>query len=454
MTKLKAFGGFDSWSRPAPADRAFYSQNLDKYLDEIAQKIPDQILRNLFINTFSNTLDTTAYYEEVDGEPLSYIITGDIEAMWLRDSTAQIWHYLPLMKRAPEIRSLIVGLIRRQTQCILKDPYANAFYDEDRLGIHATDLTEMKPGLHERKWELDSLCYHLRLSFAYWDLTKDRTPFNQLWEESLRLILETMRVQQRTSEHGPYFFDRATENPFDTLLNKGYGPSYFPTGMIASSFRPSDDACEMPFNIPANFFARRVLSEIQRVLIELDLTEFNEKIDSLISDISQGLDNFATVDHKSFGIIYAYEVDGLGNSLLMDDANAPSMLALPYFDAIDPDDLIYQATRSFVLSPQNPYFYQGTTGSGIGSPHTGKNQIWPISLIFQILTSKSEIEISESLFSLITSSANSGLLYESFDANDSSQHTRPWFAWCNSLFGGLIHHLLTVRPDLIAQWRS
>jgi len=451
---LKEFGGFDSWSRPAPVDRAFYSRNLDQYLDEIAPKIPDQNLRNLFINTFSNTLDTTSYYTEADNEPLSYIITGDIEAMWLRDSTAQIWHYLPLMKHAPEIRSLVAGLIRRQTQCILKDPYANAFYDENKLGMHAIDLTEMKPGVHERKWELDSFCYHLRLCVAYWNLTADRTPFNQVWKESLGLILQTMRVQQRISEHGPYFFDRATENPIDTLSNGGYGPSYVPTGMIASSFRPSDDACELPFNIPANLFARKVLNEIQRVLIELNLDDFGEQIDCLVSDISEGLAGFATVDHESFGTIYAYEVDGLGNSVLMDDANAPSLLSLPYFNAVDPSSLVYQATRSFVLSSGNPYFYRGILGSGIGSPHTGKKRIWPTSLIFQALTSQDEAEIRDCLLLLIKSSAGTGLLHESFDVDNPNEYSRSWFAWCNSLFGVLIHHLLTERPSLIAQWRS
>lgn len=449
MTESKEFGGFESWSRPAPADRAFYSRNLDQYLDKIAQKIPDKNLRNLFFNTFSNTLDTTAYYEEVDDEPMSYIITGDIEAMWLRDSTAQIWHYLPLMKRAPEIRNLIVGLIRRQTQCILKDPYANAFYSEDRLGIHAGDLTKMKPGVHERKWELDSLCYHLRLSIAYWDLTEDRTPFNQLWRESLGLVLHTMRVQQRKSDHGPYFFDRVTENPIDTLANEGNGPAYAPTGMIASAFRPSDDACALPFNIPANLFARKVLSDIKRVLIELDFDEFDEQIGCLVSDISKGLAGFATVDHITFGTIFAYEVDGLGNSVLMDDANAPSLLSLPHLDAVGPSNLVYQATRSFILSPQNPYFYQGTAGSGIGSAHTGKGQIWPISLIFQALTSESDEEIRQCLLLLIKSSAGSGLLHESFDADNPNKFSRPWFAWCNSLFGELVKTLSFHRLEII-----
>ncbi|MDP1719425.1 MAG: glycoside hydrolase family 125 protein [Candidatus Nanopelagicaceae bacterium] len=454
MIDLKEFGGFDSWNRPAPTDRAFYSQNLDQYLEEVAPKIQDQNLRKLFINTFSNTLDTTAYYEEVDSEPLTYIITGDIEAMWLRDSTSQIWHYLPIMKRAPEIRQLIAGLIRRQVQCIVKDPYANAFYNEDKRGIHSVDLTEMSPGVHERKWELDSLCYHLRLCVAYWNLTKDGIPFNQLWKESLGLILQTMRIQQRKSDHGPYFFDRVTDNPIDTLSNEGCGPAYAPTGMIASAFRPSDDACELPFNIPANLFALEVLSEIQRVLIELDLDDFDEQIDCLVSDISKGLAEFATVDHSTFGTIFAYEVDGLGNSILMDDANAPSLLSLPHLEAVDRNNSIYQATRSFVLSPGNPFFYQGATGSGIGSPHTGENQIWPISLIFQALTSQNETEIRDCLLLLIKSSADSGLLHESFDADDPSEYSRPWFAWCNSLFGVLINQLLAERPNLIAQWRS
>ena len=454
MIDLKEFQGFNSWSRPAPSDRAFYSQHLDQYLEEVAPKIPDQNLRNLFINAFSNTLDTTAYYEEVDNEPVSYIITGDIEAMWLRDSTAQIWHYLPLLKRAPEIQRLIAGLIRRQAQCILKDPYANAFYDKNKSGIHAGDLTEMKPGIHERKWELDSLCFHLRLTIAYWDLTHDKIVFDQTWRESLSLILQTVVVQQRKSDHGPYFFDRVTENSIDTLSNKGHGPLYAPTGMIASSFRPSDDACQLPFNIPANLFARKVLSDIQRVLIELDMDDFDELIDCLVLDISKGLAGFATVDHDTFGTIYAYEVDGLGHSVLMDDANVPNLLSLPHLEAADQNNSIYRTTRSFVLSSKNPYFYRGISGSGIGSTHTGNNQIWPISLIIQALTSESDEEIRECLRLLITSSAGTGLLHESFDADDPRKYSRPWFAWCNSIFGVLIHQLLAERPSLISQWRS
>ena len=454
MIELKEFKGFNSWSRPAPPDRAFYSQNLDHYLEEVAQKIPDQRLRNLFINAFSLTLDTTAYYQEIDNQPLSYIITGDIAAMWLRDSTAQIWHYLPLMKRAPEIQRLIAGLINRQAQCILKDPYANAFYDRETLGIHALDLTAMKPGVHERKWELDSLCYHLRLSIAYWDLTHDKKTYDQSWRDSFTLILETMIVQQRKTNHGPYLFDRVTENPNDTLSNQGRGPSYAPTGMIASSFRPSDDACELPFNIPANLFARKVLRDIQRVLIEIELDDFDEEIDGLVLDISKGLAEFATVDHPPFGTIFAYEVDGLGKSILIDDANAPSLLSLPHLEVMDHDYSVYQRTRSFILSSANPYFYRGISGSGVGSPHTGVNQIWPISLIIQALTSQSDEEIRECLLLLITSTAGTGLLHESFDADDPSKYSRAWFAWCNSIFGVLIQQLLAERPTLITQWRN
>lgn len=449
MIELRRFSGFDSWRRPIPSERAFYSPNLDRYLEITSERIPNQNLRELFNNTFANTLDTTAYFEEIDGQPQTYIITGDIEAMWLRDSTAQIWHYLPLMKDAPEIRGLIAGLIRKQTQCIRKDTYANAFYNDEKVGIHGNDLTVMELGVHERKWELDSLCYHLRLSISYWNLTHDRYPFGQMWLDSVGIILRTMQVQQRKFDHGPYFFDRITENPTDTLSNNGRGAAYAPTGMIASAFRPSDDACQLPFNIPANLFALNVLKELGKVVAELGLDDFEGTIATLVADISNGIEMFGKVDHEIFGTIFAYEVDGLGNSVLLDDANAPSLLSLPCLDAIALGDSIYQSTRSFVLSPANSFFFQGIAGKGVGSAHTGRNQIWPISLIFQALTSQNEEEIGECLLLLIESSAKTGLLHESFEADNPNVYSRPWFAWANSLFGGLMIELLEKHNELI-----
>ncbi len=99
------------------------------------------------------------------GGPDTYVITGDIDAMWLRDSSAQVWPYLPLTKEDESLRQLIAGVINRQTRCVLLDPYANAFYkDETKISDWKSDLTDMKPGVHERKWEIDSLCYTIRLA--------------------------------------------------------------------------------------------------------------------------------------------------------------------------------------------------------------------------------------------------------------------------------------------------
>jgi meiotically up-regulated gene 157 (Mug157) protein len=369
--------------------------------------------------------------------------------MWLRDSTAQVWHYLPLAKTSAEIDRLLVGLIGNQARCILMDPYANAFYDEEKLGVHATDMTQMSPGVHERKWELDSLIYPIALATTYWKITQNSQPFDGQWCDSISLILTTLKVQQRVHGHGPYFFDRVTSNPIDTLSNQGHGPSYKPTGMVASSFRASDDSCTYPFNIPENLFALKTLKDLLELFKDLKLSQFNAPINELIGNISSGIEKYAHIDHPVFGKIYAFEVDGLGNTVSMDDANVPSLLSLPYLGVIAVDDEIYRATRAFILSKANPYYFSGSLGSGIGSPHTGNNAIWPISLIIQASASTNDEEILSCLRLLIKSSAGTGLLHESFNADNASDYTRAWFAWCNSLFGGLILHLVQERPELL-----
>jgi len=449
LNKLKTFDGFEKWVRPTPENRAFYSSQLDDYLGEISQKISNVEIRQLFINTFANTLDTTAYNYLRNGKHHTYIITGDIEAMWLRDSTAQVWHYLPLAKTSAEIDRLLVGLIGNQARCILMDPYTNAFYDEEKLGVHATDMTQMSPGVHERKWELDSLIYPIALATTYWKITQNSQPFDGQWCDSISLILATLKVQQRVHGHGPYFFDRVTSNPIDTLSNQGHGSSYKQTGMVASSFRASDDSCTYPFNIPENLFALKTLKDLLELLSDLKLSQFVAPINELIGNISSGIEKYAHIDHPVFGKIYAFEVDGLGNTVSMDDANVPSLLSLPYLGVIAVDDEIYRATRAFILSKANPYYFSGSLGSGIGSPHTGNNSIWPISLIIQASTSTNEEEILSCLRVLIKSSAGTGLLHESFNADNASDYTRAWFAWCNSLFGGLIVQLVQERPGLL-----
>ena len=243
---------------------------MERTIETIKARIGNKELAWMFENCFPNTLDTTVDFEVVDGRPDTYVITGDIDAMWLRDSTAQVWPYLPLMKNDSNLQQLIAGVINRQTRCILKDPYANAFYkDENKVSHWKSDRTEMKPGVHERKWEIDSLCYPIRLAYHYWKATNDRAPLDAAWREAILQTLQTFREQQRKTGQGPYRFQRRTEVQTDTLAGGGYGRPVKPVGLICSMFRPSDDATVFPFLVPSNFFAVVSLRQAAELLTQI-----------------------------------------------------------------------------------------------------------------------------------------------------------------------------------------
>ncbi len=255
--------------RPPPAERHFTSEAVEDTLRRVSGDISDPELAWLFQNCFPNTLDTTVEFGTLDGKPDTFVITGDIEAMWLRDSTAQVWPYLPLTSEDPALQELIRGVIHRQTRCILIDPYANAFNKEPGESPWADDLTEMKPELHERKWEIDSLCYPIRLAYSYWKTTGDISPFDEGWREAMALVLSTFREQQRKEGHGPYKFQRVTGWQTDTVAGAGYGNPIRPVGLIVSIFRPSDDATTFPFLVPSNHFAVVSLNQLAEMTREI-----------------------------------------------------------------------------------------------------------------------------------------------------------------------------------------
>ncbi len=235
--------------------RKFKSPAVEKTIQEIQSSIGNKELAWIFGNCFPNTLDTTVDFQIVDGKPDTYVITGDIDAMWQRDSSAQVYPYLPLMKDDPHLQQMIAGVIYRQTRNILLDPYANAFYkDPNKISPWKTDYTDMKPGVHERKWEIDSVCYPIRLAHGYWVNSGDTTPFDDNWRQAVLLIVKTLREQQRKNGKGPYHFQRRTETQSDTLAGGGFGNPAKPVGLIFSMFRPSDDATVFPFfNSSSNF---------------------------------------------------------------------------------------------------------------------------------------------------------------------------------------------------------
>ncbi len=436
--------------RPAPGERRFTSPAVERTIERVKDELVDAELALLFENCFPNTLDTTVDVGEVDGKPDTFVITGDIEAMWLRDSSAQVWPYLALMAKDPELRRLIEGVIRRQTRCILVDPYANAFNKGPGESPWKDDLTDMKPELHERKWEVDSLCYPIRLAHRYWRLTGDPSPFDEAWREAMRLVVRTFREQQRKDGPGPYRFQRVTAWQTDTVAGGGYGNPIRPVGLIVSIFRPSDDAATFPFLVPSNHFAVVSLRRLAEMAEPTGLGgDFAAECRSLAAEVASALRRHAVVTHPVLGEVWAYEVDGFGNRHHMDDANVPSLLSLPYLGACAEDDPLYLRTRSFVLSEHNPYFFRGTVGAGVGGPHAGMDRIWHLGLLVQALTSTSDREIAGVLDTLKRTHAGTGFMHESFHKDDPSDFTRPWFAWANTLFGELILTLLDERPHLL-----
>ena len=437
--------------RPLPQDRKFSSEAVETYITSICRRIGDPQLADLFANCFPNTLDTTIQPGTFEGHPDTVVLTGDIAAMWLRDSSAQVWPYLPLASKDRSLRDLLEGVIRRQVRCLLIDPYANCFMADlsaPPLEGSRMDKTEMKQGVGERKYELDSLCYPIRLAHGYWKNTGHTGLFDSEWKLAMETILETMRIQQRKDGPGPYRFQRYALNPTDTLVN-GIGNPVNPIGLIASAFRPSDDACIFPFFVPANLFAVRSLRQLSAMANDvLHDSKMANQAAALAEEINAALWKHAIVSTAG-GAIWAYEIDGFGGHVLMDDANAPSLLSLPYLDS-SPDAETYARTRAFVWSQSNPWFFQGSAGEGIGGPHVGRDSIWPMSQIMYALTSNSSAEIMGAIQTVKTCAASTGFIHESYNRNDSSLFTRAWFAWANTLFGELIGTTVERYPRLLA----
>ncbi|HUH19818.1 glycoside hydrolase family 125 protein [Albibacterium sp.] len=432
--------------------RHFRSRAVDAVIQTFYSEVKNPELAWLFENCFPNTLDTTVYYSEKNNKPDTYVITGDIDAMWLRDSSAQVWPYLQFVDEDMPLKNLIKGVINHQTKCILKDPYANAFYDDEtKVGEWKTDKTKMLPGVHERKWEIDSLCYPIRLAYNYYKKTNDKAPFDENWKKAIQTTLKVFRDQQRKTNLGPYKFQRETTQPTDTLPMAGFGFPVNPVGLICSAFRPSDDATIFPFLIPSNFFAVVSLKQAAELIKTLyNDTALESELLALAKEVEVAIQKHAIFNHPEYGKIYAFEIDGFGSSYLMDDANVPSLLSLPYLDAISVDDEIYKNTRKFVLSQNNPYFFKGSAGEGVGGPHIGQDMIWPMSITMRALTSKDDEEIRWCIETLKNTHGGTGFMHESFHKDDPTNFTRKWFAWSNTLFGELLWKTYHEKPKLLS----
>lgn len=433
---------YSKTNRPAKSERQFQSNAVENEIVRVKKLLKNPKLAWMFENCFPNTLDTTVRYRKTNGKDDTIVYTGDIHAMWLRDSGAQVWPYVQYANSDPQLKAMLSGVIHRQFKCINIDPYANAFldpYDPNPDHQWQTDITDMKPELHERKWEIDSLCYPLRLAYQYWKVTGDSSVFDEEWLKAIENILKTFKEQQRKEGVGPYKFQRKTERQLDTMNNNGMGNPVNPVGLIASAFRPSDDATTYLFLVPSNFFAVTSLRKAAEILeIVNNKTALAKECKDLAREVEIALKAYAINQHPLFGPIYAFEVDGFGNQYLMDDSNAPSLLSMAYLGDVDVNDPVYQNTRRFVWSSSNPYFFKGKDGEGIGGPHIGYDMAWPMSIMMKAFTSQNDEEIKDCITMLINTDAETGFMHESFDVNDATRYTRSWFAWQNSLFGELI----------------
>lgn len=398
-------------------------------VNELAKEKPEWL--EIFNRSFLDTLQNTVKIQE-DGT--TFVLTGDIPAMWLRDSTAQIRPYLFLANESDEIKAVIKGLIERHFRMIALDPYANAFNEEENNAGHQTDDTDMHPIIWERKYEIDSLAYALQLSYLYYKNTNDTTHFNETFKQGVQRILEVWETEQR-HEHSPYRFERDTWRKEDTLINGGKGPETGYTGMTWSGFRPSDDACQYSYLVPSNMFAVVVLKYLEEIYTDIlaDTVQY-ERTKKLRQEIEKGIADFAIVKNAAGEEVYAYEVDGLGNDVIMDDGNVPNLLSAPYLGFCSSGNPLYQNTRKTVLSAENPYFYSGKEASGIGSSHTPVDYIWHMSLAMEGLTSSDKEEKRRILDTMVKTDGGKKAMHEGFHKDDSTQYTREWFSWPNMLF--------------------
>lgn len=419
----------------------FSPSHADRLTARIAEQLGDEvaaIFRRCYLDTLEKTIELLP-----DGS--AFVVTGDIPAMWLRDSATQLTPYLHFLADDPALADTAVAVSRRQLAFVRLDPYANAFNASASGAGHHGDLTEMSPWVWERKYEVDSLAYPIQLAHDLWTLT-GRTDHLADFPDAARLIVQLWRTEQHHEEQSPYRFQRFDGAPTDTLSRDGRGAPVAVTGLTWSAFRPSDDVCSFPYNIPANMFAHVELGHIAEIAREVfDDDELAASALALRDDLGAALAEHATAAAPSGDEVWAYEVDGRGGALLADDGNTPSLLSLPLHGWCAIDDPLYLRTRAFILSADNPYYCIGSAASGVGSPHTPPDTVWPIALAVQGLTARDDAERRAVLDTLLRTHAGTGVMHESFHKDDPTIFTRPWFSWANAMFCELVLDIAGLR---------
>lgn len=431
--------------RPAEGCRNFTVPEVEATIKDMSSTISDPDLFRLFENTWPSTVDTTVKWQgksaDNPDEELAFIITGDINAMWMRDSANQLQSYKAIL-HDDQIDALYRGAINLQGRYMRLFPHCNAFQPPPESGMpavneHPDDVVTPAYDpevVFECKYEIDSLGAFFQLSYDYYHATGDGDFFGKFqWKESVRSVLDTVKemMQGTYNDDGsvresPYTWQRESPYASETLVNKGAGaPVKGGLGLVRSFFRPSDDSVIYQYFIPGNMMLARYLEACVDIMQPIDAGMAQEMAD-IASGIRKGIQEHAVVKHPQFGDIYAFEVDGYGSHSLMDDSNLPSLLSIPHLGYSKNDDEIYKNTRAFALSTANPYYAHGPVINATGGPHLGPGMGWPMAVITQILTSDDNDEITGGIKQLMGSTSGLGLMHESVNSHNESLWTRPW----------------------------
>jgi len=440
-----------SYQRPSTECRTASSADLENEILRLKSVITDPDLSRLFENAWPNTLDTAIRWHgtgnDSSAEELTFIITGDINAMWLRDSANQMQSYRSLLKPSSDsgsIASLWRGVINLQARYISVSPYCNSFQPptESKIAPGAagqgdTVYPNYDPTIvYECKYELDSLAAFLQVSSEYFQSTNDVSFFGKYkWVQAIQSIMQLAKDMQTPTyapngqvNASPYTFTRTTTRATETLSNDGIGnPVQNGTGLIRSAFRPSDDSTIYQLFIPANMMFSRYLDSASQIMAQLPgQNDLASQMKSLSAQLRSAIAQHGIITDSTYGHIYAYEVDGFGSSNIMDDANIPSLLAAPLLGYLNQTDNVYQNTRKMILSAGNPYFMRGPIMNAVGGPHVGPGNAWPMASIVRILTSTDDGEITTALKEIVSSTAGLGLIHESVSTFNPGQFTRQW----------------------------